>query len=107
MKSALIRYLPLVILAAAWEIAARSGLVSSLALPPLSKVAAAFVDLARDGELLGNGLSSLYRGGAGLLLAVVIGSALGSTTSASTRSRPAPMLRADHTSTASAPRAPL
>jgi ABC-type nitrate/sulfonate/bicarbonate transport system permease component len=77
MKSALIRYLPLVILALAWEAAARLGLVSSLALPPLSKVAVAFIDLARDGELLTNGLSSLYRAAAGLLLAIVIGSALG------------------------------
>jgi NitT/TauT family transport system permease protein len=77
MKSALVRYLPLVILALAWEGAARLGLVSSLALPPLSKVLAAWIDLARDGELIGNGLSSLYRASLGLALAVVVGAALG------------------------------
>jgi ABC-type nitrate/sulfonate/bicarbonate transport system permease component len=77
MKSMLVRYLPLLILALAWEAAARLGLVSSLALPPLSKVAAAFIDLARDGELITNGLASLYRAAAGLGLAIVIGAALG------------------------------
>jgi ABC-type nitrate/sulfonate/bicarbonate transport system permease component len=77
MKTALIRYLPLLILALAWEAVARLGLVSSLALPPLSRVLAAWIALARDGELIANGLSSLYRGGVGLVLAVAIGSALG------------------------------
>ena len=77
MKPALVRYLPLVLLALAWEAAARLGLVSSLALPPLSKVVAAWIDLASDGELAVNALSSLYRASAGLALAVVIGAALG------------------------------
>jgi ABC-type nitrate/sulfonate/bicarbonate transport system permease component len=77
MKAALVRYLPLLILALAWELVARLGLVSALALPPLSQVVAAWLDLARDGELLGNGLASLYRASAGLALAIVIGGALG------------------------------
>jgi NitT/TauT family transport system permease protein len=77
MKAAFIRYLPLVILGLAWEAVARLGLVSSLALPPLSKVMAAWLDLMRDGELIGNGLASLYRAGLGLALAVAIGGALG------------------------------
>ena len=77
MKSALLRYLPLLILALAWEAAARLGIVSSLALPPLSKVLVAWVDLIKDGELWSNGLASLYRAGAGLSLAIVVGAALG------------------------------
>jgi NitT/TauT family transport system permease protein len=77
MKSALVRYLPLLILAFAWEAVARLGLVSALALPPLSKVMAAWIDLVRDGELIQNGAASLYRAGLGLALAVVIGAALG------------------------------
>ena len=77
LKSAFVRYLPLLILALAWETVARLGLVSSLALPPLSRVMAAWIDLVRDGELIGNGLSSLYRAGMGLVLAVAIGGALG------------------------------
>jgi ABC-type nitrate/sulfonate/bicarbonate transport system permease component len=76
MKTA-VRYLPIVILAIAWEVVARLNLVDSLALPPLSKVAVAWADLMRDGELIDNGASSLYRGGAGLLLAIVVGGGLG------------------------------
>jgi NitT/TauT family transport system permease protein len=75
--TALIRYLPLVLLAAGWEAAARLGLVSQLALPPLSQVALAWVDMLRSGELVSNGAASLWRGGAGLALAIVVGAALG------------------------------
>jgi NitT/TauT family transport system permease protein len=75
--TAVLRYLPLLLLALAWEIAARAGIVSTLALPPLSAVGAAWVDLAKDGELITNGVASLWRAGAGLLLAIVIGAMLG------------------------------
>jgi NitT/TauT family transport system permease protein len=77
MKAALIRFLPLLLIALAWEIAPRIGLVSSLALPPLSAVISAWVELLRDGDLLTNGASSLYRAGVGLALAIVVGAALG------------------------------
>jgi NitT/TauT family transport system permease protein len=101
MKAALVRYLPLLLLAVAWEASARLGLVSSLALPPLSSVIGSWVDLVTptgapppydgrpwpfvkatveflfSGELVTNGVSSLYRAGMGLLLAVAIGAALG------------------------------
>jgi ABC-type nitrate/sulfonate/bicarbonate transport system permease component len=77
MKAALLRYTPLLLLALAWEVSARTGLVSTLALPPLSTVVAAWVDLAKDGELVTNGLASLWRTGAGLFLAIAIGAALG------------------------------
>jgi ABC-type nitrate/sulfonate/bicarbonate transport system permease component len=72
-----LRYLPLLLLALAWEAAARLGLVSALALPPLSDVIAAWLELARSGELWSNGLASLYRAAAGLGLAVALGGALG------------------------------
>lgn len=77
MTSALIRYLPLLLLALVWEAAPRVGLVSPLALPPLSAVLGAWLELLRDGELISNGASSLYRAGAGLALAIAIGAALG------------------------------
>jgi NitT/TauT family transport system permease protein len=77
MKPALIRFLPLLLLALLWEIAPRVGLVSSLALPPLSAVLSAWVELLRDGELFTNGASSLYRASTGLALAIVVGAALG------------------------------
>jgi len=74
---ALVRYLPLLILALAWELAARLHLVSSTALPPLSDVIAAWIDMIKDGDLLTNGASSLYRAGAGLALSIAVGSVLG------------------------------
>jgi len=74
---ALVRYLPLALLALAWEVSARAGLVSSLALPPLSDVVKAWIELWKDGELVTNGAASLWRGGAGLTLAIVVGAALG------------------------------
>ena len=70
-------YLPLVLLALAWEAIARLNLVDTSALPPLSKVAIAWIDLIRGGELIDNGKASLYRGSVGLLLAVFGGGSLG------------------------------
>jgi ABC-type nitrate/sulfonate/bicarbonate transport system permease component len=75
--TALLRYLPLLILAAAWEISSRLGLVSSLALPPLSDVIASWIDLLRDGDLTSNAASSLYRLVAGLALAIALGGLIG------------------------------
>src|ERR1043166_7724546 len=75
--STLIRYLPLLILALAWEAAPRIGLVSPLVLPPLSDVLVAWYKEIADGRLLTNGALSLYRAGAGLLLAIVVAAALG------------------------------
>ncbi|MCK9918069.1 ABC transporter permease [Microbacteriaceae bacterium K1510] len=77
MKNALIRYSPLLILAIAWEVSSRLGLVSLLALPPLSDVISAWIDMIKDGELVTNGLTSIYRAFAGLALAIVIGGVLG------------------------------
>ncbi len=72
-----IRYSPLLLLAVAWELAARLHLVSSDALPPLSGVVAAWIDMIKDGELVSNGASSLYRAAAGLALAILVGATLG------------------------------
>jgi NitT/TauT family transport system permease protein len=77
MAQTTVRYLPLLLLAFAWEAAARLHVVDTSALPPLSKVAGAWIDLVRDGELIDNGTASLYRGAAGLLLAVIFGGGLG------------------------------
>jgi len=77
MKQSLIRYLPLLLLAAGWELAARLELVSSTALPPLSDVIAAWIDMMKDGELVSNGASSLYRASVGLALSVIVGTLLG------------------------------
>jgi ABC-type nitrate/sulfonate/bicarbonate transport system permease component len=71
------RYSPLILLALAWEISARTGMVSTLALPPLSEVVVSWFDLLKSGELITNGAASLWRAVAGLSLAVVVGAALG------------------------------
>jgi ABC-type nitrate/sulfonate/bicarbonate transport system permease component len=73
----LIRYSPLLLLAIGWELAARLELVSSTALPPLSDVVVSWFDMLKDGELVSNGASSLYRAFAGLALAIIVGGALG------------------------------
>ena len=73
----LLRYLPLLILAVAWEMVSRLQLVSSSALPPLSEIAVSWWDLLKSGELVTNGAASLWRAGAGLFLSIVIGGALG------------------------------
>jgi ABC-type nitrate/sulfonate/bicarbonate transport system permease component len=75
--TAFVRYLPLLLLAAAWELVSRLGLVSTLALPALSEVALAWVEMLKSGELVANGASSLWRAGAGLALAILVGAALG------------------------------
>jgi ABC-type nitrate/sulfonate/bicarbonate transport system permease component len=95
-----VRYLPLLILAAVWELAARSGLVSQLALPSLSSVLVAWVQLlipsdpspglhltangvvtwlgwVFSGDLVVNGLDSVWRLAAGLFFAISIGTLIG------------------------------
>ncbi len=76
-QTTLLRYLPLLLLAIGWELAARLELVSTSALPPLSDVITAWVDMIKTGELISNGASSLYRAGAGLALSILIGATLG------------------------------
>ena len=71
------RYLPLVLLAGIWEGTVRMGWISSEVMPSLTAVIAAGWELLKSGDLWSNAAASLYRGGAGLALAVVIGGALG------------------------------
>jgi ABC-type nitrate/sulfonate/bicarbonate transport system permease component len=52
-------------------------LVSGLAMPTLSSVIASWFDLVMSGDLVTNGLDSLWRLGAGLGMAISIGSVLG------------------------------
>src|SRR5438094_983576 len=71
------KYQPLLLLAIAWEAVVQLGLVSRDLLPSLTDVARAGWKLLREGELWQNGAASLYRGGAGLALAIVVGALLG------------------------------
>jgi ABC-type nitrate/sulfonate/bicarbonate transport system permease component len=71
------RYSPLLLLAFAWELAARLELVSTSALPPLTDVIASWFALLADGDLQANAGSSLFRAGAGLAFAIGVGAILG------------------------------
>ncbi len=75
--ASLTRYLPLVLLALAWEFVTYFGLVSPDLLPSLGSVGKAWIELVESGELITNGASSLYRAGLGLLAAVFVGAVLG------------------------------
>jgi NitT/TauT family transport system permease protein len=70
-------YLPVLILAAAWEIASRTGIVSTRALPALSSVLKAWGKLLTSGELWSDAGASLWRAGVGLALSIVVGAVLG------------------------------
>jgi NitT/TauT family transport system permease protein len=72
-----LRYLPLLLIALVWEATARLGLVSSLALPALSAVARAWLELVKEQEFWVDAAASLYRAVAGLILAIGVGAALG------------------------------
>jgi NitT/TauT family transport system permease protein len=77
MKGVIVRYSPLALLAVLWEASTRLGVVPTLALPPLTEVATSWWRLLQSGDLGSNAAYSTYRGGVGLLLAIVIGGALG------------------------------
>ena len=70
-------YVPLLILAAAWELTSRSGIVSQYALPALTTVVAAWWGLLHDPDYYFNMFASLARGAAGLGLALAVGMTLG------------------------------
>jgi ABC-type nitrate/sulfonate/bicarbonate transport system permease component len=69
--------LPLLALAAAWEIFARSGAVTMFVLPPLSAVLARIATHAASGELAINVGVTLYRALAGFVIAGIAGVVLG------------------------------
>jgi NitT/TauT family transport system permease protein len=70
-------YSPLLLLALAWEIAPRAGIVPAGQLPPLTQVLAAWLDLVRGPEFWASAAASLYRAGAGLAAAILVGTVLG------------------------------
>jgi sulfonate transport system permease protein len=83
-------------LALGWEAAVRLGWSEGRLLPPPSRVLGTFVDLALSGALAGHVAATLGRVGAGFLLGVASGTALGALTGASTLARRLldPMLQA-------------
>ncbi len=78
-----IRYLPIVLLFALWELVARIGLVSQDVLPAFSTVLMRLWELTADGELFAHVGYSLFRVTSGLSLSIVVGSILGFSLAAS------------------------
>ena len=72
-----LHYLPLLLLALAWELAARLEIVSTRALPALTDVLAAWWSLVKGGELWADAAASLWRAGTGFVLSIVVGALLG------------------------------
>ena len=72
-----LRYLPVLIFFAAWELVTVSGLVSKALLPGLEEIGGAFADLLRSGEFFTSAAKSLTRAALGLGAAVVLGILLG------------------------------
>jgi ABC-type nitrate/sulfonate/bicarbonate transport system permease component len=79
MKRSVSRLLPLLMVLAAWQAAAMSGVLPKAVLPSLSDVAAALVDMLGTGEIVSHTLASFARAGAGFLIAVLGGIVLGLT----------------------------
>jgi ABC-type nitrate/sulfonate/bicarbonate transport system permease component len=71
------KVLPLILVAALWQAASMSGLLPAAVLPAFSDVVLALVGLVTSGEIFPHTVASLGRAGAGFLIAVVVGVALG------------------------------
>jgi ABC-type nitrate/sulfonate/bicarbonate transport system permease component len=71
------KIIPLLLLAALWQTASMSGLLPPAVLPSFSSVVAALVSLVTSGEIFPHTAASFLRAGAGFLLAVIFGTALG------------------------------
>lgn len=72
-----IRYLPLAIIALAWELAPRIGLVSPELLPPFSLIITDGASLFGDTEIYDHAGASLFRAFSGLAIAIVFGISAG------------------------------
>ncbi len=77
MKEIAIRYTPVVLLLALWELASRSGLVSQDVLPSVTSVSVRLWQLCAGGEMLSNISASMLRLVSGLGLGIIVGSILG------------------------------
>jgi ABC-type nitrate/sulfonate/bicarbonate transport system permease component len=67
----------IVLVAIAWEVAARAGVVPFFFLPPLSVIARTFVAQLADGLLVSEAWLTLFRALSGFTIAVVVGVTLG------------------------------
>jgi NitT/TauT family transport system permease protein len=73
MKDAFVRYSPLLIIAIAWELAPRLGLVSDTLLPPFTLILSDGASLFKTTEIYQHAGASLFRAFSGLGIAVLFG----------------------------------
>jgi NitT/TauT family transport system permease protein len=73
MRDTFVRYSPLLIIAVAWELAPRLGLVSPLLLPPFSLILYDGASLFATNEIYFHAGASLFRAFSGLSIAIVFG----------------------------------
>ena len=69
--------IPLALVLAVWQIASSTGVLPKTVLPPPTDVVRALLGLISSGEIFPHTVASLARAGAGLIVAVVVGIALG------------------------------
>lgn len=73
----LVKIVPLLLVLAAWQAASSSGLLPQSVLPSFLDVAESLIEQLRSGEIAQHTAASFARAGAGFLIAVVAGVALG------------------------------
>jgi ABC-type nitrate/sulfonate/bicarbonate transport system permease component len=73
----LLRFLPVLIVLAAWQLASATGVLPKSLMPSLFKVGAALAGLVASGEIVPHTVASLGRAGAGFAIAVGLGIAVG------------------------------
>src|SRR5438046_8897617 len=71
------KLVPLGLVLGVWQLASTTGLLPKTVLPSLGDVMLALSDLVRSGEIIPHTAASLARAGAGWLVAVVAGIAMG------------------------------
>jgi ABC-type nitrate/sulfonate/bicarbonate transport system permease component len=71
------RLLPLVIVFAAWQAASSAGVLPKSLMPSFFAVVASLADLVGSGEIVPHTIASLARAGAGFVIAVIAGVAVG------------------------------
>ncbi|HEX3864554.1 MAG TPA: ABC transporter permease [Stellaceae bacterium] len=79
-----LRYTPIVLLIAAWELLSRTGVVAKDVLPAFSTVMLRLWELCTDGQMLAHIGASMFRICGGLALGITVGSVLGFLLAAST-----------------------
>jgi ABC-type nitrate/sulfonate/bicarbonate transport system permease component len=71
------RIVPLLLVAALWQVASMTGMLPNAVLPAFSDVVVALVGLVTSGEIFPDTAASFLRAGAGFAIAVVLGVTLG------------------------------